>query len=222
MAEYSFHDGDNFIRNMVTVRGCGWAPAIIARKLTTMEELPVSIDDLVLDLRVDSDEEDETLARMERGAAAWLERRTGYVVSPGTYQVDLAGWWPDVAEVMRGPLRQLDSVSYLDAAGASVDADLSQFWVQEEDRSFTVKALSSFTRPPLWSEVQRVRLTFSAGFRLPSETAPGLVALEDGLRTILIMMTGHLYKNRELFAAGKLEALDDYGRTLLGTYRQFW
>lgn len=221
--EISFEDGDNFIRNQVTVK-CAGGPMTSppARKLTREEGLPVSVEDLAEDLRLDTDEFDATLERMERGAAAFLEKRTGFVLIPGLYQVDLDCWWTGPIQIMRGPLRDLQSITYLDSAGDSVTADLAHFYVDEPDaRSFTVRSLSTFDRPQLWAEVKRIRLTFTAGFRLPDESE-GPPEMEDGLRTCLIMLVGHYYQNRELFAAGKLESIETSGRDLLGAYRQFW
>lgn len=219
----SFEDGDNFIRNQVTIVCDGGPPTSPpARKLSRDEGLPVSVDDLAEDLRIDTDEFDATLERMERGAAAFLEKRTGFVLIPGLYQVDLPGWWSGPMQVMRGPLRELVSITYLDADGQTATADPDGFYVEEPDaRSFTVRPLSTFDRPTLWAEVRRVRLQFTAGFRLPDES-DGPPEMDDGLRTTLIMLVGHYYQNRELFAAGKLEAIETSGRDLLGAYRQFW
>lgn len=222
--EVSFEDGDNFIRNMVTVRmphGPTQSPP--ARKLERAEELPVSIEDLALDLRVDDEEADEaTLTRILRGAAGFLERRTGYVIIPGTYQVDMPGWWFGGLEIMRGPLRSLTSIAYLADATTWTAADLAGFYVDEGDKSFTVNPLRSFVRPTLWSELMRVRLTFEAGFAADDESGAGLQHLDDGLRTCLIALCAHYYQNRELFAAGKIAEVEMGAGNLLAAFRQFW
>lgn len=221
--EISFHDGDNFIRNTVTVR-CGGVAFrnILARKVTVSDEDPVPIDDLMLDLRVDSDDEEETVRRMARGAAAFMERRTAYVLLPGTYEVTLPGWWVGDLELNRGPLRSVDSVRYLAGRDDWQDTDLDGFYVDAKERSFNVRALTSFNRPTLWSEVGQVRLTFQAGFRVESESEGEAPELEDGLRTTLTMLVAHYYKNRELFAAGALEAVEKGAEGILGAYRQYW
>lgn len=221
--EVSWQDGDNFIRNAVTVRcGDAWSwPR--ARKLTRDLGLPIPLDELMLDLRVDSEDEADTLERIERGCCDFLERRTGQVVMPGTYQVDLGGWWGGPLEIMRAPLRELTGITYLAAANDSQSADLAQFYVEEGDRSFTVQPLSTFSRPQLWSEVGRVRLAFDAGFAMSDESGSDAgEPMDDGLRTILTMLCGHYYKNRELFEAGKLEQIELGAMAFLGTYRQFW
>jgi hypothetical protein len=226
--DVSFEDGDNFIRNMVTVR-CGSGPLTSppARKMTRDSGLPIPIEDLQLDLRVDSDDDVATLERIERGCCDFLERRTGYVLMPGSYQVDLPGWWWGELQVMRGPLRELPTVQYLAGANDMQVADLAGFYVTEGDRDFSIRQLSTFSRPTLWSEVGLVRLTFDAGFHIepasgasdPSDDGP---PMDDGLRTVLTMCVGHYYKNRELFEAGKLEQLELGAMAFLGTYRQFW
>jgi uncharacterized phiE125 gp8 family phage protein len=230
VADISFEDGDNFIRNAVTIRcGRGDWQAPPARKLTRSAALPVPVDDLLLDLRVDSDEEVPTLERLERACCDFIERRTGFVLMPGTYQVDLPSWWSGPLEIMRGPLRELTGISYLTSATTSVDAPLDGFWVEEQDRSFSVRPLSTFDRPVLWSEVGRVRLTFDAGFGIEPESGQSgesgedaFPPMDDGLRTILTMSVAHYYKNRELFDAGKLEQLELGAMAFLGAYRQFW
>lgn len=222
---FSLEDGDNFIRNMVTIRhgrhGAMTSPP--ARKLTRIDTLPIATADLIEDLRLDSDEEVATLERMERGAADFLERRTGYVVIPGTYQVDLDGWWIEDLEVMRGPIRELADVEYLVDATTWTGVDTANFWVDEGDRDFRIRPLRSWTRPALWSEVNRVRLTFDAGFKLDDEAgADEVQPMPDGLRTTLTMLVGHYYQNRELFAAGKIADVEMSAGHLLAAYRQFW
>lgn len=222
--EISWEDGDNFIRNAVSIR-CGRGPVQgpPARKMTRDDGLPIPIEDLMLDLRVDSDHEAETLERIQRGACDFLERRTGYVLIPGTYQLTLPGWWSGPMEIMRGPLREVDSVTYLAGPNDWQAADLDGFYVSDDARSFTVRPLSSFDRPQLWSEVGQVRLQFQAGYGTSDESgSDAFEAPEPGLLTVLTMTCGHYYKNRELFDAGKLEQLELGAMAFLGVYRQFW
>lgn len=223
--EISYNDGDNFIRNTVTVK-CGGRkhPNLITRKVEVSDGLPVPIEDLMLDLRVDSEDEEQTLVRMQRGASAFLERRTAYVLIPGVYQLTLPGWWAGAIEVNRGPLRAVESVEYLQDATTWTPVDMTNFHVQTNDREFSMRALTTFNRPALWNEVGQVRLTFTAGFTVDEEESGFGVGppLDDGLRTTLIMLVAHYYKNRELFAAGAMEAVEKGAEGILGAYRQYW
>lgn len=224
----SYQNEDNFIRNLVTIKCAGRTPTVIARKLNARldEALPVPLEDLQLDLRIDSEDDEATLERLERGACDLLERRTGHVIMPGLYQLDLGGWWYGDLEVMRGPLRTITGVTYLgeDGAGSYSSADVGQFWVDEQERSFTIRALSTFTRPTLWNEAARVRVMFEAGYRTADESGESDAPPEmpDGLRTTLIMLVGHFYENRDLFKSGKLAEVESSAGYILNAYRQFW
>lgn len=227
--EFSLSNQDNFIRNMVTIRCAnGFGPLISppAAKIERDEGLPISTDEIIADLRIDADDEAATLERLERGACDFLERRTGLVVLPGTYQVQLRDWWIGGMTIMRAPLRDLIGVEYLaeDRTWTAVDTD--NFHVDSDLQSFTVLGLSSFARPSLWAEAigaQRVRLTFTAGFELPDESGSGGgPQMPDGLRTTLLMLIGHYYQNRELYLAAKVADVEFSAGNLLGAYRQFW
>lgn len=225
----SFQNEDNFIRNLVTIRTPGHAHAsVIAQKLNARldEALPIPVADLQLDLRIDSEDDEATLERLERGACDLLERRTGHVILPGLYQLDLPAWWWGQLEVMRGPLRQVNAITYLSEAtpGEYDTADLAQFWIDEQERTFTITPLRSFERPTLWSEVHRVRVMFEAGYKTADESGDSDPPPEmpDGLRTTLTMLVGHFYENRDLFKSGKLAEVESSAGYILNAFRQFW
>lgn len=227
--EYSFSDADNFIRNLVTIRhgpGHGRNDSPPARKMSRDMGLPIPTDEIIADLRLDSDDEEATLERLERGAADFLERRTGLVVIPGVYQIMLEHWWLGTMDVIRAPLRQLEAVEYLAEDHTWTEVDTDNFHVDDGERSFSILALSSFVRPQLWSEARlarRIRLTFSAGYELPSESGSGDgPQMPDSLRTTLLMLIGHYYENRELFMADKIADVELSAGGLLGLHRQFW
>ena len=92
-------------------------------------------------------------------------------------------------------------------------------------RGFILRALSTFDRPQLWQPEDSIRVRFSAGFDAADESG-GERPIEDGLRTILTMITGHYYANRELLGAADavsgVQAVELGATSLLGQYRQFW
>ena len=224
--DVSFNDRDNFIRNMVTISGCGrgsWSPPM--RKVET-GALPVDVDEILLDLRVDDpDDEEATVERLARGACAFIERRTGFVLLPTVYEITLSDWFAGAAlEVLRGPFRQVEAISYQSARDVWTDVDPEDYWVSSGEREFTLRFLDSFTSPPLWQPQDCVRIRFSAGFDAHDES--GGMEIEDGLRTVLLMVTGHYYKNREFLGLADqkagAEAVEVGATSLLGMYRRFW
>ena len=61
---------------------------------------------------------------------------------------------------------------------------------------------------------------------LGAQLRQALGEIDDGLRMLLMMVTGHYYKNREMLGLADpkygLEAVELGAMSLLGQYRQFW
>lgn len=225
--DVSFQDRDNFIRNMVTIAGCGRGAGGPPMRKVSTGDLPVPIDEILMDLRVDDpDDDEETVTRLARGACAFIERRTGWALLPTVYEVTLSDWFAGYAmEVLRGPFRQIEGISYQSSRDVWQDVDPEDYWVSPADRSFTLRFLDTFNSPPLWQPQDCVRIRFSAGFDAADESG-GDLPIEDGLRTVLLMVTGHYYRNREILGLGDarsgVEAVEMGATSLLGQYRQFW
>ena len=101
----------------------------------------------------------------------------------------------------------------------------SDIWASPQDRQFTVRTISGFNAPQVWQPDDCVRLRFQCGFDAADETGPTF-PIEDGLRMILMLITGHYYQNREMLGAADaksgLQAVELGATSLLGAYRQFW
>lgn len=226
MSAISFQDGDNFIRNAVTIAGCSraWRGARL-RKVST-GALPVPVEEIAWDLRVDDpEEEEETIERLARAACAFIERRTGYTLLPTVYELQASQWWTGGLEVLRGPFRALDAIEWQSDRDVWDQVDPLAYWTSSSARSFVLRTLSTFDRPNLWQPEDCIRIGFQTGFDSHDETG-GELPIEDGLRTILLMVTGHYYRNREMLGAADqktgVEAVELGATSLLGQYRQFW
>lgn len=201
-------------------------------KIWTSESLPLDLDEVKLDLRVDSNDDDGTISRMISAAADFAEIRTGLVFAAGTYEVlfdDFDCCFPcrdrGIREFHRAPLRSVNAISYLSGNAEYTDLDLADFMVSNRGKSFAIGPLSTFSAPTLFEGFDCVRVTFDAGYD-PADQDSGLsgdpIPLPGGLKTMLTMIVGHYYKNRELFDADKIGALELGAGSLLGAYRQFW
>lgn len=225
----SFENGDNFIRNMVTIPvGGSWRqPPAASLRIVSTGDLPVDPEEIMEDLRVDDPDSDlETVTRLAKGAAAFIARRTGYVLLPTVYELTLSQWWTGGAlGVDLGPLRQIDGLEYQSARDVWTAIPDEQFWASGRDRSIAFRLLDAFPSPDLWQRDDCIRLRFSAGFDSFDESGGDLPIL-DGLRTVLLMVTGHYYQNRELLgladAKSGLQAVELGATSLLGQYRQFY
>lgn len=198
-------------------------------KTWTSAALPLNLEDVALDLRLDSDDDLTTLERMIRAAGDFLEKRTGFVINAGTYRAIFNDWYCAFPcaplEIMRAPFRSLNSISYLSAKDTWTDVSLDDFQTSERGKSFLVTALSTFDPPDLFLCVDSVRVEFDAGVdpdsgdsNLSGDPKP----MDADVKTILTMLVGHFYKNRELFDADKVAQIELSAGSLLGSLRQFW
>lgn len=222
----------------------GWAcdenrGRVEMRKLTTSSGFPIPLDEILADLRIDSDDEARTVQRLARAAAAFLEKRTGISILQGTYEAKFSRWsyfrpW----EFMRSPLRVVKEISYLDGSASPptwVDIELSKFFVTELAKSFLVVPLQGMQLPTIWAPFHGIRVRFDAGFDIVAESgvenesgegAPDEeideLPIPDDLRTTLTMLTAHFYENRELMAADKIAQVEASAGSLLASNRMFW
>nr|WP_312447160.1 hypothetical protein [Brevundimonas naejangsanensis] len=205
--------------------GCHRPSVVLQRRV--VGGLPVNLDSLMDHLKVDDpDEEEETVVGMALAACAFIERRTGWVLLPTAYEALMPDVWTGGLLVYRGPLRDDPVLSVQTDRGVWAEVAPADIWAAPQGRQFTVRQVSGAAPTPRpWQDDDCVRLTFECGFDAADETG-GDRPIDDGLRMLLMMVTGHYYQNREMLGAGSakngLQAIELGADSLLGAYRQFW
>ncbi len=211
------------------------APEI--RRIASASGLAMPLSEIKEDLRVDSEDEDRTVARMARAAAAFLEIRTGCVGLAGRFEIRLADWPTEPVQIRRWPLRGLESVQYLkDASPRPVWTDwpVDNIFADPHPQYFEIACLARAGTPPtdLYRMERPIRIVFAAGFDTVAEsgeasgddfaTGAEPLPIDDGIRNVLQALIAHFYENRELFAADKAAEVQSSAGSLLTAYRQFW
>lgn len=199
------------------------------RKVQSSNALPIPLEDVKLDLRVDSDDEDATIERMIRAAASFLERRTGWTVLPARYHAVYSQWPCEPQEIYRAPLRELVAVEYLSATNTWTEVDVDNFQVSKRQKSFVIAPLSTFEAPDLFTDMDSVRFIFEAGFDIDgdaesefSDNEADELPMDPDVKVLLIMLVGELYKTRELSAQDQEAAMAKAAGSMLGAHRTFW
>lgn len=201
------------------------------RRISTNDQLPVPLEDLRLDIRIDDDFGDDTLERMERTAIALIELRSGKIIMPGRFEALFDAC--DQFKVQRAPLRQVTSIAALTDRNTWTEQEIDDFRVIQDDNSFSVTAYPGFQPPTLFMAEAAIRVQFTAGYHPdlasgesdgdPGESGDAEVGpLPDLYRGVLIAYVAHLYENRELFEADKLTEIESTSGGLLNAIRRFW
>jgi len=209
------------------------------RKVAPATGFPMTLEEVKLDLRIDSSDEDATVMRMMRAAAGFLEKRTGCAVLAGRYEANFNSWCSFAPwEFQRWPLREVIEIAWLDGCQSPPTwspVSLSDFMIADRSKSFLVQPLPSFSAPQIWAPFSGIRVRFIAGFDVVIESGEQQVSegsdsddaaepkpIPDDMRTRLTMLVGHYYQNRELFAADKLAEIEASAGSLLAAERKFW
>lgn len=194
---------------------------------TAAQGLAVSLEEMLLDLRADSQDENETVVRLIKGMTDYFEIRTGWRLSPAAYEARIAcGVEPWIC-IPRGPVRSVEAVSYYDATTkAWVEIDSENYTVDEMGTDFSVYLSNDFW-PNLPGGLGTIpypyKIKFMAGFDPQQDDATGEINTSvvgpaaDGMIVALKGLIALGFQNRE--AGNNLQADQDQ---ILRGYRRFW
>lgn len=169
------------------------------RLTTPPTDMPVSVDEAVLSLRIDSSIYDLALVQpMILAATQLCEAFTRRQFLTATYTLTLDAF-PDVIRLPRPPLQSVTSVAYLDGSG------VSQTLVQNTDYLVdTNSEPGRITRPynAIWPvtypQANAVTVTYVAGW-------PKVGDVPESIKAAIRLIVGDLYQQRESVTDGTIE-----------------
>lgn len=160
--------------------------------------------------RIDDDARDAELLALAAAAQAHVEARTGCWLTPRLARAEAAAWadW----QVMKSPVRTLQAVRYVDADGGAAEIATADVIVRDRFGVSEI-ALGGGVRPRLWP-----------GSRILVEMVIGAEALAvaPDLRAAVLLMLGHMERNREAVAAGAGAAEVPLGVEALCAPHRLW
>jgi uncharacterized phiE125 gp8 family phage protein len=169
---------------------------------------PVSIEDAKAHLGVTWDEQDAIITAYLRAAAAHVERYTSHVLADALFEIAWAGFpsFPELLTIPREPVTGIVSIGYDDGDGNAV-AMAEADWRWSDTLADQVLPAFRSSWPSSSGEAGSVRLQFRAGY--------GEGLLPPDLAAAVLLMTGHLFRNREQVVVGSTAAELAMGVTAL-------
>lgn len=157
---------------------------------------PISLARAKAHLRVDWDDEDALIAAYLRASVGAIESRTDRALSPQAF-TEWAARFPcgygEKLTLARDPIREIVSVTYVDADGAEQELDPADYRsIEGEPWSLIAPVAGSF--PSTEERPDAVRVRYMAGYDAGDCPAE--------LQSAVLLMLGHLYANREGVAVG--------------------
>ena len=163
--------------------------------VTAPADEPVTLEAAKLHLRVEADDEDSMIAVYLAAARNHVETflKSSLLETAWRYRID--GGFPWEIRLPIGPVLTADglAITYVDDAGATQTLDPSVYKVALGETGIIRPAYSQvwpFSR----RESDAVTVAFKAGW-------PNAAAVPQGIVAAVLLMTGHLYQNREATAA---------------------
>lgn len=198
------------------------------RKTSVSRELPIALAAVKKALRVDHAFEDDVIERKFRAAVELVEEKTNRILRPSTFELRLCGWPIEGdARLNVHPIRDVVGVTYVPAAGGNpLDVPADDFdWRRLEDCG-ELYFFSSWSWPSLSSDSREpIVVTIEAGYDTPEAGEPEGDAdeyvLPSRVEELLLLLTGHWFKNREATTSGELADVPYSAGLLLKELRIF-
>jgi uncharacterized phiE125 gp8 family phage protein len=178
---------------------------------TPPAELPVTIEEVKEYLKFDQDIDDQIILRLISAVTHSSEKYTGLSFVTKTLTVLGDNW--NCEELPYGPHQSIESV-------VRVNYDNTETTLTADEYStsglnyLTVKCGRSFKLSSPWSEINRMKVTYVAGFGDQS-------MVPDGIKLAILKEVAELYENRENTLIGTIVAdLSTTSKTLLHQYKR--
>ena len=147
---------------------------------------------------------DEMIMAMLGAAREYVEGFTGRSVALKTYELALDEFPEDEIELPNPPVVSVTSVTYVttDSGGdyveETIDTDAYTLDLNQPISAW-LKPAAGTSWPSASAVMNAVKIRYLAGYQdpEPESSAPAAEALPYAIRAALLLMTGHLYANRE-------------------------
>ena len=183
--------------------------------LTAPAVEPVTLDEAKAFLRVEHNDDDETIAALVAGARIHIEAQTRRALISQGWRMSADAWPQDGRlHVRPAPLQALEAARVYDFGGVAHDVDLQAFVADLAD-----SALIFAPNFAPWALPAPGRL--AAGIELDVTVGYGdaVIDVPEALRQAIRLLTAHWYENRGLAAVGTVTVLPSTVAALIAPYR---
>ncbi len=151
------------------------------------------------------------------GARSWAEAYLGKTLAQTTLELT-TDVFPsgDYIDLPGGPVREIVSVTYLDGAGILTNYYVDQFQLDTYSEPHRLYLANEAEWPTeVRAERNAVRIQYIAGYSLPTDSPQTTSPIPKRTRIGMLLMLGHLWRNREDTTTVKLDMLPTGSRSFL-------
>lgn len=191
---------------------------------------PLTLDEVKLHLRIDTDDEDDWLEPQITAARQAAENFCNRYIAEQGVEARFDGWpcywWAVAGFYVHSPMTLPGSdpardveIKYIDPDGVEQTLDDAVYSVDMFRAPSMVRIAYNQSWPAARNEPGAVRVTYTAGYTLPGDS-PQVYPLPAAIRSAMLLMIGNWYENREAVVVGATVAELPLGvQSLLYPYR---
>lgn len=177
--------------------------------VTPPTDWPVTLEAAKTQCRVLHDDEDTYIEGLIRAATKYVEQNLSRSIAVQQWKLSLDAF-TDAIELLRGPVKSVESVQYVDVDGITQTVDDDDYAVDlSNDRRWWVVRNSATAWPSTMNAINVVAITYTAGY----DEAP------DDIRHAILLLIGHWYSAREAAAEKPAQAIELAVDALLQPFR---
>lgn len=177
---------------------------------------PLDLDEAKEHLRVEEPSDSTYILSLITAARQHVESWTGRALITQTWELVLDEFPRGVIDLAKGRAQAIESLSYLDAAGASRTLAPGAYQVDLATESARIAPAVGTTWPATSGGLGSVRVRFVAGYG-PAAAVP------QAIKAAMLLLIGHLYEHRESEIAGPIISPWHFAvESLLMPYRLCW
>jgi len=136
-------------------------------------------------------EDDDLIEVFIAAAREWCEAYTGRIFSPTVVEVAFASFPAGAMTLQSGPVLAVESIAYTDADGNAATVDPLTYGIDDDATAIVLND------GELWpSAIGTVTVRYTVGYSLDDDS-PLLAPLPKSIKTAMLLIIGHLYRNRE-------------------------
>jgi uncharacterized phiE125 gp8 family phage protein len=185
---------------------------------TPPNDLPLSVEDAKLHLRIDHVEEDDKIQSLIKSARNYVENAWDCALCPQTMRLTLDAFpsGMGIIELPRRPLLAVSSITYIDSSGDDVELDEDEYKVCIGGGAMHGRIVPSYGNhwPVARKELDAVTIEYDAGFA----TVDGeeyTANVPDDIKSALLLIIGHHYKERDQSITGTIAEIPMNAHDLL-------
>lgn len=179
-------------------------------------ELPITLADAKLHLRVEGGDEDVLINSLIAAAVNHLDGWSGILkrcLITQTWAV-FADKFSQKIRLPLVPIGSIVSVKYKNSSDVETIIDALSYDFFEDSLGAVLRFKNSFALPTDLAEIRALRIEFTAGYDLAD-------AVPASIKAALLLMIGHAYENREGVVVGTISSELPLGvYSLLSPYRR--